>query len=114
MTSLAVKTDVWFETVTCYKCGVMFGLPYHQHATLKQQGGDFWCPNGHCQAFTESENTRLRRKLDEQTRIATEQARRAAEAEAEARRVSETLTGLKQRITKKERAWKPPVKRGKK
>jgi hypothetical protein len=113
MTQLAVKTDIWFETEECYKCGVVFGVPLNLSRTLREQGGDFWCPNGHCQRYTKPENQRLREKLDEQTRIATEQAKRAALAEAEAREAQDKLTNLKKRITKKERTWKPPAKRGK-
>ena len=52
------------EFITCYKCGIYFGLPDHYLKCRREDKADFWCPNGHQQAFTESTADKLRRERD--------------------------------------------------
>ena len=54
-----------YVVVTCWKCGISYGLPQHFHDQARQDTDKtFYCPNGHGQCFTISEATRLRRELD--------------------------------------------------
>lgn len=78
-----VKYHVTLETETCYKCGIPFAAPSWFIRERRKDKEAFWCPNGHSQAYIESEADRLRKKLDEQTREATRQAARAAQIAAE-------------------------------
>jgi len=60
----AISYDV--ETVTCYKCGISFSVPQHWKASRHEDHSSFFCPNGHEQAFCESEKDRaLREKATE-------------------------------------------------
>lgn len=111
----ALLQELELTTEQCCSCSIMFALPTSLERRLRSDGRAFYCPNGHAMSYTESEADRLRKKLDEQTRIATRQAARAKEAEeclakatAKANKVTKTLGNLKRRIKTKERTWKPP------
>lgn len=84
-----------FEIVTCFKCGVAFGMPDTLVRTLRDVGRDqsFWCPNGHSQAFVESRVTQLERTLAS-VRAAKERA------EAEARDKGEQLERAEKRAAR--------------
>lgn len=61
---------------TCYKCGVEVWLRAERLAELRQNRQQFFCPNGHEQAFVVGKSA---------------EARRAEAAEAELARVRRTL-----------------------
>jgi hypothetical protein len=105
----AAVQEVRMTTNECYKCGVIFAMPTSLDNHALKSGAAFYCPNGHGQAYTENEADRLRKKLDEQTRIATQQSERAALAERESKKAKATLATLKKRIKNKARTWKPPI-----
>lgn len=50
--------------VTCFRCGVVFGMPQTLWSTVYNDGSDFWCPNGHKQAYCESQVDRLKKELE--------------------------------------------------
>ncbi len=52
------------DALTCYKCGIVFGVPSHWLASRREDKGQFFCPNGHGQAFVESTADVLRRERD--------------------------------------------------
>lgn len=47
---------------TCYKCGIVFGMPDHYETKRREDGESFWCPNGHSQHYGEGSNEKLRRE----------------------------------------------------
>lgn len=71
-----------FVTVTCYKCGVEFGVPIQFRAERLADGASFFCPNGHSQAYVESETAKLQKQL-ERERSNTQWYREAYEARGE-------------------------------
>ena len=52
------------ETHTCGECGVTFAMPELLLNARRKDGQGFYCPNGHCRVFTETEAQRLQRKLE--------------------------------------------------
>ncbi len=44
------------KTVTCCNCVTIFGMTDEVYEYKKRTGDSFWCPNGHCQYFTENKN----------------------------------------------------------
>lgn len=52
------------EVLTCYKCGIEFGMPHGFIGNRREDQAHFWCPNGHRQAFVESAADQLRRERD--------------------------------------------------
>jgi len=95
---LPLKSETSLETVTCYKCGVLFAAPTYFMIKRREDTGIFWCPNGHNQAFVESETHRLRQQLDNQIRTATEMAERARVAEQARQKSDAQLKRLNKRV----------------
>lgn len=48
----------------CCCCAVRFTFDEELLDLRYDDGGDFWCPNGHKQSFTKTETTRLKEKLE--------------------------------------------------
>lgn len=59
----AIALD-WFE-ITCGECGISFCVPRHWRDSRVEDKKDFYCPNGHCRAYIESNKDRqLREQLE--------------------------------------------------
>lgn len=99
MSGYAISQKVVLETESCCVCGVLFAMPDHMLQRLRDSGGNFYCPNGHSQRYMESETTRLRKKLAEQTRIATQMAERAVTAQKAERKSLAELNRIKKRVS---------------
>lgn len=57
-----------FETTDCIRCSVLFAMTTEMMASRRRDGGTFYCPNGHGQCFSVTEEARLRRQLEEAKR----------------------------------------------
>jgi len=83
---MAIPTEIEgrtaLEVTSCCVCGVSFGVPRRILDDRRENGGAFYCPNGHTLGWNETEVSRLK------TRIAGEQAKRE-QAEAAARAARE-------------------------
>ena len=80
------------EPLTCGECGIVFAVPIGwltARRENKENGGNFFCPNGHPRCFTESAADRLRKELEAQKRR-TEMAVADAQAETARRKRAET------------------------
>lgn len=51
------------EVRVCGECGVLFAMPEVMVAARRRDGEDFYCPNGHCRVFRETDADRLQREL---------------------------------------------------
>lgn len=52
--------------ITCCNCGIIFAVPEHWESSRREDHQNFWCPNGHQQAFlSKSETEKLRTDLKE-------------------------------------------------
>lgn len=52
------------DSITCFRCGVVFGVPEHWLKSRREDKESFWCPNGHQQAFVKSLVDQLRQERD--------------------------------------------------
>lgn len=77
----AINHEVVLETTSCCVCGVVFAVPDYLIRARRNDGKSLYCPNGDSLSWRETEVDRVRKKLDEQTRAATQMAERAAQAE---------------------------------
>lgn len=93
----AIPKQITLETEECYSCGVAFAMPDYMMLRMKNEGGTFYCPNGHGQRYTKSEVQRLREKLDEQTRAAALMAERARDAEVAEQKAQREMKRMKKR-----------------
>lgn len=69
-----MQTSLDMETTECPNCFMPFGVTSRFIEDRKKDGKEFYCPSGHVQSFTNSYNTRLKKKL--QAAIAREQLER--------------------------------------
>jgi hypothetical protein len=47
-----------FEALTCGECGIVFCVPRGWSESRREDHKGFYCPNGHCRAFVESDKDR--------------------------------------------------------
>jgi len=52
--SIQYGATVWMETIICYKCAVPFAIPSNLKRHLLDTKDEFYCPNGHRQAYVTS------------------------------------------------------------
>lgn len=78
--TITLPTDVELDLQQC-TCGVYFGVPVRIIEVRRKDGGNFYCPNGHCLTFGDNELERLRKqaKQAEAARVAADDQRAAAE-----------------------------------
>lgn len=86
-------------------CGIVFAMPDDYDDRRRRDGKTFYCPNGHGRAYLETEEKRLRKRLDAAERRASQaeetarsQRERAAKAERSAIAYRGHLTRMKNRI----------------
>lgn len=77
-----------FEVIYCYSCRCPFAVPADIRARWREDGANFYCPNGHVQHYTESDIQRLQKQLEREKRD-KEWAQRNAASEREARERTE-------------------------
>ena len=89
-----------FVVETCCNCHVPFGILKSAYDHYNTTGVDFYCPNGHGQHYTESEVSKLKRKLAyaEKDALYYKQAKERTERSLSATRG--VLTRTKNRIAK--------------
>lgn len=97
--------SVTLQTVTCYKCGVLFAMPDHMMKSRREDRESFYCPSGHPQAFMKSRADILEKQVAQLTsnydqmkadREYQKQKREQAERQASAARGQ--VTKIKNRI----------------
>jgi hypothetical protein len=69
--SFTYTESVVLESEECINCGVLFALPGTLKARLKENGGTFYCPNGHSMVYRDPEVVRLRREVEQKSRDLT-------------------------------------------
>jgi hypothetical protein len=72
-----VMAEKELETITCCMCAVVFGVTPAMEALRRKDFANFYCPNGHCQAYTrpvidpkDAELSELREKVATLTKSA--------------------------------------------
>ena len=69
--------NVMLSSETCCNCGIEFAMPASFQQKKRENGGSFYCPNGHGQHYSETEVDRLKKQLDaEQRKTAFERNQR--------------------------------------
>ena len=53
-------------TEECPYCGIVFAMPSEFNANARNNKTRFYCPNGHCASYSESEADQLRKQLESQ------------------------------------------------
>lgn len=53
--------------LVCPSCGCIYCIPEKMVSSRKEQGGNWYCPNGHTSSFCETELDSLKKQLQEET-----------------------------------------------
>ncbi len=57
-----------YTRLTCCTCGVFFFLSQRFIEVRREDGANFYCVNGHPQCYLESENIKLRKRIEDRER----------------------------------------------
>lgn len=89
----------------CGKCGITFGMAEDKYNRCKEKGEEWYCPNGHCRVFTESDVAKARKERDRARKDAAywrdrtlDEQRAAQDARNRERAQKAAKTRLKNRI----------------
>lgn len=85
------------DSLECCVCGTPFAMSRNLMQIRREDGKWFYCPIGHQQHFTETDVQRLKAKLQEQTRVATQMAERARAAEEAEQKTKDEMARMKKR-----------------
>lgn len=98
---MSTLVTISLSPITCYKCGVTFGMDRHTVAQRERDHNSFWCPNGHEQAFLgKSEAERLRDQLAREKHWREQAEARARENREEAERITRRLNATRGVVTR--------------
>jgi hypothetical protein len=97
------------ESVTCAKCGIVFGLQDAFLAMLRETGAGFYCPNGHSLRFGASAVDRLKQELAATKRQSQQYERWYRAEQADHQHTRNRLRAVKgQQDEKAGGAWRMP------
>lgn len=60
-----LSNQIELVQMACGICGCVYGIPKFMQAEKLRNGGDWYCPNGHCRTYAETEVDRLRKARNE-------------------------------------------------
>lgn len=86
------------EAIDCFVCGLVFGIDSRFVSRRRKDGRTFYCPNGHGQHFTETEEVRLERRLKSLEAQNTHLQDQRDAAERSARAYKGQVTKIKRRV----------------
>lgn len=96
---VTIYSQLAFVTIECYRCGVIFAVLDDLHRNLREKKHSFYCPNGHSQAYTESEADRLRKELADKERALAWEKERAASLDKQVTKEKKANARLKRRVS---------------
>lgn len=94
---------VTMVTLACGQCGCLFGLSSKHDGELRRSGHTFYCPNGHCRTYGETEAERLKAALARKEEALTRSAARVQELHAEKEQVERQLHAAQGVVTRTKR-----------
>jgi len=87
-----------FVTISCYKCGVLFGMSEQFYEQRKRDQATWYCMNGHGQGFRESPEAQLKAQLARTQEQLVAANARAGKAENDHKRVTKAHTRMRTRV----------------
>jgi hypothetical protein len=96
-------TDIYtgyLDRTDCCVCGVQFSMPRNMLAKRREDGKDFYCPNGHCLHFTETTVDKLKKELARAQEEVAQEKRNTEFQRCERTRVEKSLIGTKAALTR--------------
>lgn len=87
-----------FEIITCYECGIPFGVPARWRANRRSDKRHFYCPNGHRQHYSVSTEQRLRNELKHKQDQLNREWERAEQARDQRDKARRKYSRLRERV----------------
>jgi len=109
--SAVLNFNQQLQTEACYKCGIVFAVPSYFREKRLADKESFWCPNGHSQAYMESEADRLRKQLQQAKQDLEWQRARANTKEKELIAQKALTTKAKKKLARVENGVCPECRR---
>lgn len=98
--SAVLNFNQQLQTETCFRCGIVFAVPAYFRKMRLDDKQSFWCPNGHSQAYVQSEADRLREQLQRSSESLVWQKGRVSSLEKSLIAQKGQMTKLKNRIAR--------------
>ena len=92
--------SVTLVRVICGECSVPFAISETLYEKAQQRGQQFWCPNGHKIGYNETENDRLKAKLEREEHWRRDAETRATAARDQAQAAERRVTAYKGVVTR--------------
>lgn len=96
--SAVLQFNLGLDYTECYKCAVVFAMPRRLMQQCRNNGQEFFCPNGHGQIFAKSTVQRLQEQLEQEQRRTQAQRNQREMAERQLVAAKGLMTKLKKRI----------------
>lgn len=80
---------------TCPSCGIAYGVPAKFDQARREDGRNFYCPNGDSLLYGNGENARLKKELEGKGRSLQFLQKRNAELRAQVERLRRSRDGTK-------------------
>ena len=61
---MQVIREITLVEMHCGECDITFAVPDYWQAERLKDGKNWYCPNGHCRVYRDSENLRLKNRLE--------------------------------------------------
>jgi ssDNA-binding Zn-finger/Zn-ribbon topoisomerase 1 len=94
-----INTEVDLEVKQCPVCYVHYAVPEMMMNRKRENGGDWYCPNGHGLAFTKTKADKLAEELAKEKEHTQYWMNRKNEIDRELTAKKGELTKLKKRVT---------------
>lgn len=94
-----VQFGVELESTTCHNCGIEYAMPRNKIRWHREHGGTFYCPNGHGEAFSESEVQKLKKQLETERQLRATRERWLENEQSAHRATKGQLTKVKRRVS---------------
>ena len=95
--SQTISRQITLDVIDCGECQIVFAIPASMNRNRYEDGGYFYCPNGHRIRYLENENTKLKAQLDQAKARADHEKTRREEAE----RSNVALRGVNTKLKKR-------------
>jgi hypothetical protein len=96
--ALPFYASIALTEIVCGQCGIKFAVPEDWRAAKQETGDGWYCPNGHCRAYTESDAAKYRRLLKEEKDRHVKTLSRLNETAIAEQKVTKELNRVKKRV----------------
>lgn len=90
--------NTWFEVQACGKCGIEWAMTVEFVNARRQDGKDFYCPNGDPRVYRVTELERVKKELERARQMREAADDRAAKAERETTTISKAHRKMRVRV----------------